>query len=116
MAAVPSWPWKRDRPAIVPLPTRSPPGANERNYPFRRHGRGLRINVTGTPTKMSPSDARMLKPAANALVASALRTLDPERDGVAALIAAMCDGLGPSFAAAVETIRVARGRVIVTGM
>ncbi len=56
------------------------------------------------------------KPAANPHVASALRTLDTEREGVAALAAAVCDGLGAPFAAAVETIRNARGRVIVTGM
>ncbi|HUD85184.1 MAG TPA: KpsF/GutQ family sugar-phosphate isomerase [Xanthobacteraceae bacterium] len=56
------------------------------------------------------------KPAANPHVASALRTLKTEREGVAALAAAVCDGLGAPFAAAVETIRNARGRVIVTGM
>src|ERR1700685_741589 len=56
------------------------------------------------------------KPAANPHVASALRTLETEREGVAALAAAMCDGLGASFAAAVEAIRNVRGRVIVTGM
>jgi arabinose-5-phosphate isomerase len=49
-------------------------------------------------------------------IASALRTLDTEREGVAALAAAMCDGLGAPFVAAVETVRNARGRVIVTGM
>src|ERR1700731_422384 len=57
-----------------------------------------------------------MQPAASPHIASALRTLDTERDGVAALIAAMCDGLGAAFVAAVETIRNARGRVIVTGM
>ena len=62
--------------------------------------------------KMSSPD----EPVANPHVASALRTLATERDGVAALAAAMCDGLGASFAAAVEAIRSARGRVIVTGM
>ena len=54
--------------------------------------------------------------AANPHVASALRTLETEREGVAALAAAMCEGLGASFTAAVDTIRKARGRVIVTGM
>ncbi len=49
-------------------------------------------------------------------IASAVRTLGTEGEGVAALAAAMCDGLGAPFAAAVETIRTARGRVIVTGM
>jgi arabinose-5-phosphate isomerase len=58
----------------------------------------------------------MPKPAENAFIASALRTLDTESEGVAALMAAMSDGLGPSFVAAVEAIRAARGRVIVTGM
>ena len=49
-------------------------------------------------------------------IASALRTLGTEGEGVAALAAAMCDGLGAPFAAAVEAIRDAHGRVIVTGM
>jgi arabinose-5-phosphate isomerase len=49
-------------------------------------------------------------------IASALRTLATEAGGLAALTAAMSDGLGAPFAAAVETIREARGRVIVTGM
>src|SRR5580658_10928469 len=56
------------------------------------------------------------KPAASPHIASALRTLDVERDGLAALAAAMCDGLGAPFVAAVETIRQARGRLIVSGM
>jgi arabinose-5-phosphate isomerase len=53
---------------------------------------------------------------ANPHVSSALRTLGTEGEGVAALAAAMCDGLGAPFVAAVEAIRNARGRVIVTGM
>jgi len=57
-----------------------------------------------------------MQPAASPHIASALRTLDTEREGVAALATAMCDGLGAAFVAAVETIRNARGRVIVTGM
>jgi len=56
------------------------------------------------------------KPATNPLIASALRTLDVGREGIAAVAAAITDGLGPSFLAAVETIHQARGRVIVTGM
>ena len=65
---------------------------------------------------MSPADARMLKGDPHAFVASALRTLDTDREALAALVAAMYDGLGTSFVAAVDTIRGARGRVIVTGM
>jgi arabinose-5-phosphate isomerase len=49
-------------------------------------------------------------------IESALRTLDAEAGGIAALAAAINDGLGRSFVAAVELIRSARGRVIVTGM
>lgn len=65
---------------------------------------------------MSSSDARAPKPSTSTHIASALRTLDTESEGVAALVAAMSDGLGAPFVAAVETIRGARGRVIVTGM
>jgi arabinose-5-phosphate isomerase len=52
----------------------------------------------------------------SAFIASALRTLEAERDGIGALSAAMCNSLGGAFVAAVEKIRSARGRVIVTGM
>jgi len=65
---------------------------------------------------MTASDARMPKPAENLHLASAFRTLETESEGLAALVAAMANGLGAPFAAAVETIRAARGRVIVTGM
>ncbi|HMK71050.1 MAG TPA: KpsF/GutQ family sugar-phosphate isomerase [Xanthobacteraceae bacterium] len=65
---------------------------------------------------MGSADATVSKSAPHALIASALRTLDTEREGLAALAAAMCDGLGPAFVEAVETIRRARGRLIVTGM
>ena len=47
---------------------------------------------------------------------SGLRTLEAEAGGIAALTAAMQDGLGPGFTAAVDMVRAARGRVIVTGM
>jgi len=70
--------------------------------------------VTGAKT--SSADARVRKAPPHAFIASALRTLETERDGLAALAAAMCDGLGQNFVAAVEAIRTARGRVIVTGV
>jgi arabinose-5-phosphate isomerase len=50
------------------------------------------------------------------VINSALRTLEAEGDGVAALAAALRDRLGPAFIAAVELIHSAQGRVIVTGM
>jgi arabinose-5-phosphate isomerase len=53
---------------------------------------------------------------ARTLIASALRTLEAEAGGVAALAAAIRDGLGRPFVAAVDLIRGAKGRLIVTGM
>jgi len=49
-------------------------------------------------------------------IASALRTLSTERDGLAVLMDAIADGLGGPFLGAVETIAAAKGRIIVTGM
>src|ERR1700757_4794041 len=53
---------------------------------------------------------------ANEAVQSALRTLDAESGGVAAISAALRSDLGTTFAAAVDLIRNAKGRVIVTGL
>jgi arabinose-5-phosphate isomerase len=53
---------------------------------------------------------------AQAAIESALRTLGAEGSGIEALEASLRDGLGNSFAAAVNLIRAASGRVIVTGM
>jgi arabinose-5-phosphate isomerase len=61
-----------------------------------------------SPTALSES--------ARALIGSAVRTLEAEASGISALSAAIHDGLGQSFVAAVELIRGARGRLIVTGM
>jgi arabinose-5-phosphate isomerase len=58
------------------------------------------------PTPSSPDQA----------ISSALRTLGTERDGLAVLMDALNDGLGPIFTAAVETIATASGRIIVSGM
>jgi arabinose-5-phosphate isomerase len=54
--------------------------------------------------------------ASSELIRSALRTLETEAAGLAALSAAINNGLGEAFIAAVEKIRAASGRVIVTGM
>ena len=53
---------------------------------------------------------------ADQLVASALRTIEIEADGLSALTAALKDGLARPFAEAVRTIAASRGRVIVTGI
>ncbi|HYF55943.1 MAG TPA: KpsF/GutQ family sugar-phosphate isomerase [Salinarimonas sp.] len=58
-----------------------------------------------------------LKPAAPAdAVASALRTIASERDGLAALMEALAGPLAAPFQAAVDLMAAASGRVIVTGM
>lgn len=61
-------------------------------------------------TKSSGTDG------ANADVASALRTLEAGGSGIAAIATALQGPLGPAFAAAVDRIREAKGRVIVTGL
>src|SRR4029077_13334610 len=53
---------------------------------------------------------------ANPLISSALRTLDTEAGGIAALIAAIRGALGGRLAAAVELMAKSKGRLIVTGM
>ncbi len=63
------------------------------------------------PAPKSASDS-----ASRALIASAMRTLEAEAGGVTALSAAIHNGLGQFFIAAVELIRGVRGRLIVTGM
>ncbi|MGE3144362.1 MAG: SIS domain-containing protein [Pseudorhodoplanes sp.] len=50
------------------------------------------------------------------LLESALRTLELEGDGIGSIRAALHKELGPPFLAAIETIRSAPGRLIVTGM
>jgi arabinose-5-phosphate isomerase len=62
--------------------------------------------------KIEGSEAEM----GNAYLRSALNTLEAESAGLAALSAAIADGLGRSFVAAVEAIASVSGRVIVTGM
>ena len=53
---------------------------------------------------------------ASSQIESALRTLDTEAGGIAALIAAIRGGLGGPLVAAVELIAKSKGRLIVTGM
>ena len=53
---------------------------------------------------------------ANAAVQSALRTLEAEGSGIAAIEAALRSDLGEAFAKTTDLIRDARGRVIVTGL
>ncbi|MGO4707392.1 SIS domain-containing protein [Microvirga sp. 2MCAF38] len=61
-------------------------------------------SLTATKTSSEPA------------VASALRTLETERDGLTVLMAAIGDGLGEVFTQAVDLIASAQGRVIISGM
>jgi arabinose-5-phosphate isomerase len=53
---------------------------------------------------------------AQAFLASAKRTLLKERQGLDTMLAALDDGLGQSFVAAMEILRKATGRVILSGV
>jgi len=64
----------------------------------------------------NPKPAHVTSDRAQSAIASALRTLEAESSGVDALAAALRDGLGATFAAVIDVIRAAEGRVIVTGM
>jgi arabinose-5-phosphate isomerase len=64
--------------------------------------------------KLKPADLTSQR--SQAAIESALRTFDAEGSGIDALAAALRDGLGATFAAAIDLIRTAQGRVIVTGM
>src|SRR5258708_25104148 len=66
--------------------------------------------------KSKPLMAKSSGTDANDAVQSALRTLDAGVSGVNAIATALEGPLGPAFAEAVEIIRQAKGRVIVTGL
>src|SRR3981081_833375 len=66
------------------------------------------------PKPLSTERARSTR--AGDLIASAVRTLEAEASGITTLSAAIHDGLGRAFIAAVDLISAARGRLIVTGM
>jgi arabinose-5-phosphate isomerase len=66
--------------------------------------------------RSKPLSPRPTDDHASELIASAVRTLETEAGGISALMAAIHDGLGQTFTAAVDLMRQARGRVIVTGM
>jgi len=62
------------------------------------------------------ASAPLTRPATRDAIESARRTFEAEGTGIAALQAAIGDGLGQDFTAAVALIAGASGRVIVTGM
>src|ERR1700687_2899715 len=85
--------------------------------------RGREANIDAPPPSepdMANSKPLMAKSSgtvsANAAVQSALRTLDAEGSGIAAIALALQSDLGTAFAGAADLIRNAKGRLIVTGL
>jgi arabinose-5-phosphate isomerase len=68
------------------------------------------------PKSMLRSEDPSMSERDDALITCALRTLEAEAGGLAALGAAIANGLGREFIAAIAMIKAARGRVIVSGM
>src|SRR6266446_4809310 len=68
------------------------------------------------PKSLLRSENQPLSEGDDGLIACALRTLEAETGGLAALSAAIESGLGQAFIRAVAMIKAARGRVIVSGM
>jgi arabinose-5-phosphate isomerase len=66
----------------------------------------------GLPNPMPMNDT----PSREQIIRSALQTLEAEQAGLGVLAAALANGLGDAFSAAVSHIAAAAGRVIVTGM
>lgn len=77
----------------------------------KRRVQGSSCRVASPKSRKTEADA-----AGADQIRSALRTLEIEAAGLSALSAAIGDGLGEPFVAAIELIRGAAGRVIVTGM
>ena len=65
---------------------------------------------------MTPATALAVDNRLTGAIASALRTLETEAQGLVALRAALDGAIGPAFARAIDTLQATRGRVIVTGI
>src|SRR5262245_14895999 len=97
---------------------RAAPRASHRRTGHAMEGSGAKPPPPGTD--MANPNPLMAKSSgtdtADAAVQSALRTLDTEGSGIAALSAALQSDLRAPFVAAADLIRNAKGRVIVTGL
>src|ERR1019366_1857318 len=86
---------------------------------FRGGGKPAKPRSTGRTEDRIQAMAVWLRSTtriANDAAASALRTVETERAGLIALGQALGNGLARPFAAAVETIHAAPGKVIVSGV
>src|SRR5262245_57668967 len=97
---------------------RAAPRASHRRTGHAMEGSGAKPPPPGTD--MANPNPLMAKSSgtdtADAAVQSALRTLDTEGSGIAALSAALQSDLRAPFVAAADLIRNAKGRLIVTGL
>jgi len=76
----------------------------------------LEVPYRATAAAMAPARAPHTQAQAEAYLASAKRTLLKERQGLDTMLVALGDGLGTSFVAAIEVLRNATGRVILSGV
>ena len=81
--------------------------------PARNPDKAIEMRPLTSKPHMDEKDAEAL---GEQLIASALRTLETEADGIAALAAALRDNLGRALSAAATLIQTAKGRLIVSGM
>lgn len=91
-----------------------PPGEPPSTEPPSSHVPAERPAIDRPVVDMPPTD--LVPGTDHDLVETGLRTLEAEAEGIAALAAAMRDGLRAPFTAACTAIRAARGRVVVSGM
>lgn len=81
-----------------------------------RNGHSARGSKSGAKSSNGKRKDGDAAEAADRAVACAIRTVEIEADGLAALAAALKQDMAEHFAEAVRTISAARGRVIVTGI
>lgn len=74
------------------------------------------VSAAQRPRSISAKSQPASTPTLPLAIASALRTLDAESSGLAALAAALQNGLGGAFQEAVQVLSGAEGRVIVSGI
>ena len=84
---------------------------------YHRSNGTMRAGIMSEPTlKPKKRAAAKATPKDHASITSATRTLELESKGLTALGKALRSSMNASFAAAVKTLKSARGRVIVTGI
>ena len=101
---------------MVNEPLRAPPYASHRKTGHAKEGPGGQRPSSLETDMATPNPLMAESSGTDAAVQSALRTLDAEGGGIAALTAALQSDLRTPFTAAADLIRNAKGRLIVTGL